>query len=113
MENIVKKSLNQPEDTKVFEKLEARIVAIGDIKFKLVTASPGWQWSRHLKPVEGGQSCRRRHLLYVISGKLHVKMDDGKEEEYGPGDAGVIPPGHDGWNAGTKPLVWLEILRQK
>jgi hypothetical protein len=38
-------------------------------------------------------------------------MNDGKELEYGPGDVGVIPPGHDGWNAGNEPLVWLEFSR--
>jgi mannose-6-phosphate isomerase-like protein (cupin superfamily) len=25
---------------------------------------------------------------------LKVVMDDGSEEEFGPGDTGVIPPGH-------------------
>jgi|GEM_PF-5393447 hypothetical protein len=45
METIIKKSLDHPDDVKTFEKLEARIVAVEDIKFKLVTAQPGWQWS--------------------------------------------------------------------
>ena len=62
-----------------------------------------------LKPVVGGESCPKHHLVYVLSGKLHVRMDDGKEEEFGPGEVGVIPPGHDGWNAGDEPVVWLEI----
>jgi len=43
METIIKKSLDHPDDVKTFEKLEARIVAVEDIKFKLVTAQPGWQ----------------------------------------------------------------------
>jgi len=113
MAGIVKKSLNQPEEVKIFEKTRAEFVTVGGIKFKRVTVEPGWQWSKHLKPVEGGSSCQRYHLLYVISGKLRVKTDDGKEEEYGPGDVGEILPGHDGWNVGNKPLVWLEILTQK
>ena len=36
-------------------------------------------------------------------------MDDGKEEVFGPGDVGSIPPGHDGWTIGNEPVVWLEI----
>jgi hypothetical protein len=36
-------------------------------------------------------------------------MDNGKEEEFGAGDMGAIPPGHDGWTVGDKPAVWLEI----
>jgi hypothetical protein len=36
-------------------------------------------------------------------------MNDGKEEVFGPGDVGSIPPGHDGWTIGNQPVVWLEI----
>jgi hypothetical protein len=36
----------------------------------------------------------------------------GKEEAFGPGDVGSIPPGHDGWTVGNQPVVWLEISRQ-
>ena len=57
-----------------------------------------------MKPVVGGESCQKHHLIYVLSGKLRSKMIDGKEEEFGPGDVGVIPPGHDGWNAGNEPV---------
>jgi len=32
-------------------------------------------------------------------------MDDGKEEEFSPGDVGDIPPGHDGWTVGNEPVV--------
>lgn len=46
-----------------------------------------------------------------ISGNLHVRMDDGTEVDFGPGDAGSIPPGHDGWTIGDEPLVWLEIMK--
>lgn len=111
MATLVKRSLNQPDETKNFEKLKVEIVAIEDIKFKRVTAQPGWQWSKHLKPVEGGESYQRHHLIYVISGKLHVRMVDGQDSDFGPGDTGSIPPGHDGWNAGAEPLVWLEVMR--
>jgi uncharacterized cupin superfamily protein len=33
----------------------------------------------------------------MISGRLKVIRDDGKEEEFGPGDIAVIPPEHDVW----------------
>jgi hypothetical protein len=29
-----------------------------------------------------------------------VKMDDGAQVEYGPGDAFYMPPGHDAWIVG-------------
>jgi hypothetical protein len=110
MTTIIKKSLNQPEKTQTPEKLKAEIVKIDGIEIQRVTVEPGWRWSKHLKPVVGGDSCQRHHLVYMLSGKLHAKMIDGKEAEFGPGEVGVIPPGHDGWNAGDKPAVWIEIL---
>jgi uncharacterized cupin superfamily protein len=54
---------------------------------------------------------KKSHLLYLISGRLHVKTDDGKEEEFTPGDIGMIAPGHDGWAVGNEPAIWLEIMR--
>jgi quercetin dioxygenase-like cupin family protein len=109
MATIVKKSLNQPEETQTPKKVKVEIVTIDGIKIQRITAEPGWHWSKHSKPVVGGESCQKHHLIYVLSGKMHAKMNDGKEEEFGPGDVGVIPPGHDGWNAGDEPVVWLEI----
>ena len=111
MASIIKKSLNNPEETKSPEKIKVESVTIDGFKIQRDTAEPGWQWSKHIKPVIGGDSCQLNHVLCVLSGKLHVKMNNGKEEEYGPGDVGVIPPGHDGWNTGNEPLVWLEFSR--
>lgn len=109
MATIVKKSLNEPDETQTPEKQTVQIVTVDGVKIKRITAAPGWQWSKHVKPVIGGESCQMHHLLYVLSGKLHVKMDGGQEEEFGPGEVAMIPPGHDGWNAGEEPLIWLEI----
>ena len=36
-------------------------------------------------------------------------MDDGTEEEFGPGDAYVIPPGHDGLVVGDEPVVSVDM----
>ncbi len=37
-------------------------------------------------------------------------MTDGSEQEFGPGDVGVIPPGHDAWVVGNEPVVAIDIL---
>ena len=110
MINIMKKNFNKPEETQTQEKMKVEIVSIDGIKIQRVTVEPGWQWSKHMKPVVGGESCQKQHLVYVISGELIAKMDDGKEEVFGPGDVGEIPPGHDGRNEGKEPAIWLEIL---
>lgn len=110
MATVEKKSFTQPdESTKPAEKMTVDVVTVGGLKFQRVTASPGWQWSKHMKPVVQTESCEKHHVAYVISGKLHARMDDGKEMDIGPGEVGVIPPGHDGWVVGNEPAVWLEI----
>lgn len=109
MANLDKKSLNQPEETQTPEKAKVETVTVGGHKITRITAEPGWQWSKHLKPVVKTESCEKDHLMYIISGKGHARMDDGKEEDFSAGDIVAIPPGHDGWNAGDEPLVWIEI----
>jgi|SRR5579859_3853215 len=109
MARIEKKSFSEPEETKTPEKIKVEIITLHGLKIQRVTAEPGWRWSEHLKPVVGGDSCQTDHLVYVLSGTMGAKMNDGTQEEFGPGDVGVIPPGHDGWNSGDEPLVWIEI----
>jgi hypothetical protein len=36
-------------------------------------------------------------------------MDDGTEEEFGPGDAAVIPPGHNAW---SEMNLWSGLILQ-
>lgn len=36
-------------------------------------------------------------------------MVDGTEQEFGPGDVGVIPSGHDAWVVGNEPVVVIDI----
>ncbi len=40
-------------------------------------------------------------------------MDDGKEEEFGPGDALAIPPGHNAWVVGNEPVVAVDFTALK
>ena len=40
-------------------------------------------------------------------------MDDGAEEEFGPGDAAVIPPGHNAWVVGNEPVVGIDFTGLK
>jgi mannose-6-phosphate isomerase-like protein (cupin superfamily) len=40
---------------------------------------------------------------------MKVIMDDGKEEEFGPGDALVVPPGHNVWVIGNEPVVAVDF----
>jgi hypothetical protein len=104
-----RKSFNQPEETNTPEKLRMEGVTIRGLTFRRITVAPGWQWSRHLKPIQKTASCQKDHILYIVSRRIRVRMDDGTVEEFGPGDMGSIPPRHDGWTVGNVPAVWIEI----
>ena len=52
MPAMEKKSLNQPEETNTPEKLKMEAVTIRGLTLRRVTTEPGWQWSKHLKPVQ-------------------------------------------------------------
>lgn len=110
MSDLIKKNFDSADDsTHPSERLRMDAVEINGKKFYRVTAQPGWKWSIDLKPVVKTDSCQVDHLLYMIDGKMVVRMNDGKELEYGPGDVAAIPPGHDGWGVGEEPTIWLEI----
>jgi hypothetical protein len=36
-------------------------------------------------------------------------MVNGDEQEFGPGDVGVVPSGHDAWVVGNDPVVAIDI----
>ena len=58
---------------------------------------PGWKWSECVKPIAGTDLCMVHHNGFVVSGSLHIVMEDGLEYDINPGDVFVCPPGHDAW----------------
>jgi uncharacterized cupin superfamily protein len=50
----------------------------------------------------GTPTCQAAHNGYVLEGRMLVRMDDGTEAEYGPGDAFYMPSLHDAWVVGDK-----------
>ncbi|MDB5163731.1 MAG: hypothetical protein JWS12_349 [Candidatus Saccharibacteria bacterium] len=108
-----KKSINKPDEIRHFPNGKAELVELEGVTFGLTTFEPGWKWSDSVKPLVKTESCQVLHTIYHLSGKLHVRMDDGTENEYGPGDVSVIPPGHDAWTVGDEPAVGLDITGYK
>ena len=109
METIIKKNLDKPDEKREFPKGKVEISTIGEISFGRATFLPGWKWSESVKPIAMTDSCLVPHTQYHISGRLRVRMDDGTEVEYGPGDVAVIPPGHDAWVLGNEPVVVIDF----
>jgi quercetin dioxygenase-like cupin family protein len=104
-----KKNLNSPDETRSFPKGKVELVTVGSVKFGRATLEPGWKWSVHVKPIAQTKSCEAPHTQFHLSGRLRVRMDDGTEVEFGPGDFGYIPPGHDAWVVGNEPAVIIDV----
>ncbi|MDX6255407.1 MAG: hypothetical protein QOJ11_1741 [Frankiales bacterium] len=110
MTGITRMSLDSPEEVRPFEGGTGRLELV-NVKGGAVgraTFLPGWRWSEHIKPIAKTDSCEAAHLGYFISGRMKVVMNDGEETEFGPGDFGIIPPGHDAWVLGSEPCVVID-----
>lgn len=109
MATLQRKNISAPDETRTFPKGSFGIVRLGDVAIARGVFQPGWRWSEHVKPLIGGESCQTHHLGHLVSGRIGVRMDDGTEMEFEPGDVYEIPPGHDGWVIGDEPAVGIEI----
>ncbi len=105
------KPLSSPEEVRPFQdgKGAAHVVTLTPGPVARGVFEPGWRWSEHVKPIAGTDSCHTAHLGYVVSGRMHVVMDDGSEGECGPGDAVYIAPGHDAWTVGDEACVLIDF----
>src|SRR2546430_84366 len=109
MPQMQKKNLASPDDTRTFDKGLVELVTLGGVTFGRATLQPGWRWSTSVKPIAKTASCEAPHLQYHVSGRLAVRMDDGTEMEFGPGEVSQLPPGHDAWVVGNEPVVVIDI----
>jgi mannose-6-phosphate isomerase-like protein (cupin superfamily) len=105
-----KKSLDSsPDETITFEKGKVDVAKVGDISIGRGYFEPGWSWEKSIKPIAKTDTCQQSHTHYVISGRLKVALEDGTEEEIGPGDIAYVPPGHNSWVVGNEPLVIVDF----
>ena len=104
------KSFDSPDETRLFEgKGKADVVQVAGRPVARGVFEPGWKWSTNLKPIAGTDSCQVSHLLYCVSGRMRIFMDDGTEAEIGAGEAAAIPPGHDAETVGGEPCVCVDF----
>jgi quercetin dioxygenase-like cupin family protein len=103
-------SLDSPEEVRPFEgdsgHLELVNLESGPVGRAVFKS--GWRWSEHVKPIAKTDSCQAPHVGYFISGRMKVVMDDGTEDEFGPGDVMICPPGHDAWIIGDEDCVVID-----
>ena len=96
-------------ETRTIDKGKLEVVEVGGMTLSRATLEPGWKWSECVKPIVGTDSCEVPHRGYVVSGRLHLEMDDGNTVEIGPGDAYSIEPGHDAWVIGDETYVGIDF----
>ena|SRR5579872_697207 len=103
------KNLDTPDDKRSFEHGDLAIVNLPGVTVARAAFRPGWRWSEDVKPIVGTDSCQVAHSGYLMAGRFGVRMDDGQEYEFGPGDAHVVPPGHDAWVVGDEPVLIIDF----
>ena len=110
MPGLERKNVSAPDETRPFKDGKGRVelVNLAGGPVGRATFEPGWRWSEHVKPIAGTDSCQAAHVGYFVSGRMVVRMDDGEEMEFGPGDVGVMAPGHDAWIVGDEPCVVID-----
>ena len=109
MPRLQRKALSTPDLVRTFPFGHVDVVNLDETYVARLTWEPGWRWSKDVKPVVQTASCQNRHVGYVISGYLHVVMDDGTELEIRAGRRLRDPAGHDAWVVGDEPWDTVEF----
>jgi hypothetical protein len=84
-------------------------VRTGAARVKRIIYSPGFRWSKDMKPVTGTEYCMHAHVGFLVRGQIHVEYPDGCVHEFAAPQVVAIEPGHDGWVVGDEPAVLIEI----
>ena len=64
-----------------------------------------------MKGYAGTSSCELPHVAIVLSGTLHVVMDDGSAGDFSKNDVMLPPLGHDAWTVSDELCVSVEFSR--
>lgn len=111
--HLRRKRFDQAAEVREAELTRVELVELGELAVGRVVFEPGWQWSKHVKPITQTDYCQVHHIGYVISGRLHVEMHDGASVELVAGDVFEVPPGHDAWVIGDEPWVSVDYAGRR
>jgi hypothetical protein len=110
MSGIEAKSFDSPDETRQFHAHgHAEVVEMDGKTVLRSVFEPGWTWKADVGPIAGTDTCQTHHFGYMVSGKMHIKMDDGTELDCVPGELVEIKPGHDAWVVGDETCVFLDF----
>jgi mannose-6-phosphate isomerase-like protein (cupin superfamily) len=111
--SVQKKRFESPDETRSFDKSRVELVKLGDNLVGRATLEPGWSWEKCVKPTVKTDSCQLAHTQYIVSGHLKIIMDDGTEVQFGPGETGYVPPGHNSIVVGNEPVIMVDFTGLK
>jgi hypothetical protein len=104
-------SFDKPDEVREGENWRLDVVHLaGGAQVGRLTIQPGFRWTEHVKPVAGTELCMAPHRQYHVRGRIHIRMEDGREAEAGPGEILSLPPGQDAWVVGDEPAVTIDWL---
>lgn len=109
MARLTRTSLAAPNTGRALGRAEGALASAGALAVGRAWLQPGWRWSIDVKPVAGTASCQVHHVQVLLAGRIAVRMDDGEEAVFDPGDVFEIPPGHDSWVVGEELADLLDI----
>ena len=102
------RSFAEPDETRSFEAGHLDVLRIGTSDIGRLVLSPGWRWSKHVKPTAGTDLCEAPHFQYHVAGTLRIQMADGTQFDAKPGDVTSLPSGHDAWVLGDEQVVVID-----
>ncbi len=102
------KNFENADEVREFPRSRLELVKIGGLTVGRAKLEPGWNWSEDVGPIVNMESCEGSHFMYVVSGRMRVRMDDGKEFDCRAGDICLIPPGHKAWVVGNEPVELVD-----
>lgn len=108
MADVQRRNFQAPDEHVEYPLGYTDEVHLGELVVGRSRHRPGWRWSDHIKPIVGTPSCQNHHVGIVVSGRLGIRTDDGREFVFGPDDVYDIPPGHDGWVVGDEAVDLVE-----
>jgi hypothetical protein len=109
MPGVEARSFDAPDETRTPDKTTVDLVRIGTASAARMRLEPGWTWADCIKPIVGTETCQLRHVGLAHSGAMHIRHEDGTEQEIRAGEAYVIEPGHDAWVIGDEPFIGFEF----
>ena len=107
---VTAKGFDAPDTAKEMPGAKAAVCQLGGGRVaSRIIASPGWKWSKCIKPIVGTDLCQVDHTGFCVRGSMVVQMKDGTETKVEAGQAYHIPPEHDGWVVGDEEVEVIEF----